>query len=172
MYAVGQDDMRKSSVRLSTLPAAEQSSVNSAIQHWYRQFESKAKDRSVNALGDASVATVRLGPAHENDLILTDRAGCSPTGNCSIFVMRPVKDRYRVVLEGIGQTFTVMRARANGFQNIEIRMHGSATMSAIKVYKFNGTRYLRSGCYDENFEVLDSAGNSRELKKPQITPCQ
>ena len=172
MNALGQDDMRKQGVRLSTLPVAQQTNINSAIQHWNRQFEWKAKDQSRDPVGDASVATGRLGPADEDDLIVTDQSGCSPTGNCSIFVLRPIKEKYRVVLEAIGQTFTVTPARANGFRNVKVGMRGSATMSTIKVYKFNGIRYLRADCYDENFEVLDGAGNLHQLKKPQVTPCR
>jgi hypothetical protein len=168
--ALGQDDLRKQSVRLSTLPAAQQSAVNSAIQYWNRQLNWKAKNTSAPA-ADASVATVRLGPANEDDLIVTDKSGCSPTGNCSILVLRPIKDQYRVILEGTGQSFTATPTRANGFRTIKIRVHGSATMSTIKLYKFNGRQYLRAGCHDENFQILDSAGNLQELKKPQITPC-
>ena len=157
---------------MSTLPVTQQSAINLAIQHWYRQFKWKAQDSSSNPVGDASIATVHLGSLSEDDLIVTDQSGCSPTGNCSILVLRPAKDRYRVVLEAIGQTLTATPTRADGFRNIKVRMHGSATMSTIKVYKFNGNRYLRAGCYDENFEMLDGAGNLRELKKPQITPCR
>lgn len=170
--ALGQDDARKQSARLSTLPAAQQSAVHSAIQHWNRQFKWKANDDSANLFETALVAPVRLGSGDDDELVVTDQSGCSPTGNCSIFVLHPAQDQYRVVLEGIGQTLTVTPARTNGFRNIKIRMHGSAKTSTIKIYKFNGNRYLRAGCYHENFEMLDRAGNFRELGKPQITPCR
>jgi len=49
-------------------------------------------------------------------------------------------------------------------------MHGSATMSAVNTYKFNGSRYLRSGCYELNFTGLDSKGNVQDLDKPRISP--
>lgn len=51
-------------------------------------------------------------------------------------------------------------------------MHGSATMYMVKVYQFNGSRYLRAGCYNLNFTVLDSEANVRDLDKPRITPCR
>jgi hypothetical protein len=165
-------DIRRHSVRLSTLRAPEQSAINSAILHWNRQFEWKAQDNSANMAGDTSVATSPLGPPEEEDLIVTDQSGCSPTGNCSILVLRPIKKQYRVVLEAIGQTFTATSARANGFHDIQVRMHGSATMSTVKIYKFNGTRYVRTGCYDEISGELDKEGNLQELDKPRRTPCQ
>jgi hypothetical protein len=170
--ALCQEDTRKQSLKMSTLPATQQSAINLAIQHWNHQVKWKAQKELAKPVGDASVNIARLGPRDEDDLIVTDQSGCSPTGNCSILVLRPKKEHYRVVLEAIGQTFAATPVRANGFRNIKIRMHGSATMSTIKVYKFNGSRYLRAGCYDENFEMLDGAGNLRELKKPQITPCR
>ena len=165
-------DIRGHSVRLSTLSPPQQSAINSAIQHWDRQFKWKAQYNSANMAGDTSVATARLGPAREKDLIVTDLSGCSPTGNCSIWVLRPVKKQYRVVLEAIGQIFTIMSARANGFRNIKIRMHGSATMSEVKTYKFNGTRYVRTGCYNEIFKELDKEGKLQKLDNPRTAPCQ
>ena len=76
------------------------------------------------------------------------------------------------MLDGIGQIYTVKPTRTNGFRNIELAMHSSATMSAVKTYKFNGSRYLRSGCYELNFTVLDSKGNVQDLDEPRITPCR
>ena len=170
--APGQDDLRKQTVKLSALPAPQRSAINSAIQQWNRQFPQKPKDNSATLGEDASVATIRLGPSDEPDLVVTDDSGCSPTGNCSIFVLRPTKDEYRVALEATGQIITATPARANGFRNIKVRMHGSATMSEIKIYRFNGIRYVRSGCYNESFEEIDKDGNVQELDTPRMTPCQ
>lgn len=167
-----QDDLRQQSVQLSRLPAVEQLAINLAIRHSDRQLGQKAADTSVNRSGDASVATVTLGPVNENDLVVTDQSWCSPTGNCSIFVMRPHGNQYRVILEATGQSITSTARRTNDFRDVQVRMHGSATMSEIKIYRFNGSRYLRSGCYDENFEILDSKGNVHDLDRPHMTPCK
>jgi hypothetical protein len=160
------------SVSISTLPAAQQSAINTAVKRWDRQFRSKASSDSEKPIQDASVETVHLGPTHENDLVVTDQSFCSPTGNCSILVLRSVNGRYRVVLDGIGQSFTIRPARTNGFRNIELAMHGSATESTVKIYKFSGSRYLRSGCQDVSLATLDKEGNLQELEKPLITPCR
>src|SRR5258708_24120660 len=102
------------SVNISTLPPTEQSAINTAITQWDRQFKWKAVNDSENSIGDALVETVHLGPSGESDLVVTDQAACSPTGNCSIFVLRPVNGRYRVVLDGIGQSFTIKQSRTDG----------------------------------------------------------
>ena len=170
MAAVGQQNKRKE-VNLSTLPAAKQSAINAAVRRWNAEFKSNATDENQPLTGDTSVETVHLGPSQEADLVVTDPSYCSPTGNCAILILRPVKNQYRVVLDGIGQSHTVRRTRTNGFGDIELAMHGSATMSTIKVYKFNSSRYLRSSCLNEEFSVIDADGNVQELEKPRITPC-
>jgi hypothetical protein len=166
--ALGRDDVRKQGVKMSNLPATQQSAINLAIRHWYRQFKWKAQNELAKPIADASVATVRLGPLDEDDLIVTDQSGCSPSGNCSILVLRPVKSGYRVVLDGIGQRCTLKRARTKGLLNLELSMHGSATESTIKTYKFDGSRYFRAGCYN----MIFAASDGTELNRPRITPCR
>ncbi len=160
------------SVSMSTLPAAQQSEINGAIKRSDRQFKWKAGNGPESAIRDASVEAVRLGPTDENDLVVTDQSACSPTGNCSILVLRSADGRYRVVLDGIGQSFTIRPDRTEGFRNIELTMHGSATESTVKTYKFNGSRYLRSACQDVHFATLDKEGDLQELEKPLVTPCR
>src|SRR5437868_6817619 len=60
--AIGQqDDVRKRSVKLSTLPPIQQSAINSAIERWDRQFKWKAQENSPSSVGNASIDTVHLG---------------------------------------------------------------------------------------------------------------
>lgn len=167
LFAVGDTD-RAQSVEMSALPASQRTAIVAALMRWDRQLGRKLPDDSQSPTGNALVDTVRLGRADENDLVLTDRSSCSPTGNCSILVLRPAQGRYRVVLDGIGQTYTIKRARTKGFRNIELSMHGSATESTIKAYKFNGSRYVRAGCYN----VIFAASDGTELDRPQTTPCR
>lgn len=86
--------------------------------------------------------------------------------------LRPVRDGYRVVLDGIGQTYAIRQTQTHGFRDIRLTMHGSATESTIKTYKFNGLRYLRSGCENLTFAIDDEQGNLQELDKPRISPCK
>ena len=170
---VSAQQIKDKSAKLSSLPAEKQLAINAAARRWGAQFKSSVTDDNQESFNrDTSVETVHLGGPEEADLVLIDPSSCSVTGNCSILVLRPVKNRYRVVLDGIGQTYKLGRVRRNGFQNIELVMHGSATMYRVKVYKFNGSRYFRSGCYDMNFTVLDSEGNVQDLDKPRMTPCR
>ena len=163
---------RTNGISMSTLPAAQRSAIVAAIDRWNRQFKWKTPDNSDKLVTDTLVDTVHLGPPGEDDLVVTDRSECSPTGNCTILVLRPFKDRYRVILDGIGQSFSLQRSKVNGFRDVVLKMHGSATETTIKIYEFNGSRYLRAACYDENTTLLDADGNVQELEKPRITPCR
>ena len=156
---------------ISTLPRSQQAAISAAVDKWDHQFKWMAHSDSGSSIGGASFEILSLGPLDEKDLVVTDQSGCSPTGNCSMLFLRPFRGGYRVVLDGIGQTYEVRRTQRHGFRDVQLRMHGSATESTVKTYKFNGTRYLRSGCQDLNFEILDKQGNVQELEKPQVTPC-
>lgn len=170
--ALSQSEQDKS-VKLSSLPATKQATINAAVRRWDAQFKSIAAGDNPQILSEnTSVETVHLGGDEESDLVVIDPSSCSVTGNCSILFLRPVNNTYRVVLDGIGQTYKLRRTRTNGFYDIQLPMHGSATMYMVKVYKFNGSRYLRAGCYYLNFTVLDSEGNAHDLDKPRITPCR
>jgi hypothetical protein len=51
-------------------------------------------------------------------------------------------------------------------------MHASAMEMTLKLYKFNGSRYLRAGCQNVILAIEDSEGDLQRLPKPKITPCQ
>jgi hypothetical protein len=71
--------------------------------------------------------------------------------------------------EGI-QSFTIERTRTNGFRDIVLAMHGSATESQLTLYKYANGAYHDVACYDANWTVLEG-DTIRELKEPRITPC-
>jgi hypothetical protein len=96
---------------------------------------------------------------------------CSPTGNCSVWVLRTGTHGYPVVLHGIAQSVWIWPTRTTGFQDIVLGMHGSATSTTLKLYKFDGSRYRRMACYIADFEYLDQDGTIHELEEPRITPC-
>lgn len=162
-------DARRQSAKFSTLSPSQQSQIEAAIEKWNHEFKWKA-GQAVE-LAQALVDTIQLGPDDEKDLVITDRSGCSPTGNCPVFVLRPAHGEYRVVLDGIGQSVAVDRTAAHGFRDVILRMHGSATESTVKSYRFNGTRYVRVACYNEIFADLDSNGNLQQLAEPRRAPC-
>lgn len=101
----------------------------------------------------------------------TDRYSCSPTGNCAFWVVRKTGDRYTVILyRGAIQSFTIQPTVTNGFRDLILVQHGSATDLGLTLYRFNGSRYQQAGCYNAAWAILQN-GQVHDLDEPQITPC-
>lgn len=97
---------------------------------------------------------------------------CSPTGNCPFWVFKKTATGYSLILARSAiQTFTIQRARTNGYSDLVLGMHGSATSSDLFLYKFSNGRYRRAGCYEANWSYLDENDEIHDLEEPRISPC-
>jgi hypothetical protein len=94
---------------------------------------------------------------------------CSPTGNCSLWFFRRTPHGYRLLLDAIGQGFTVQKTTTNGFRDLVVSMHSSATDQWLKIYRYARGRYWRVACYDADWAPLEN-GVVHQLKEPRITP--
>lgn len=94
---------------------------------------------------------------------------CSPTGNCSILVFQKVHGRYKLLLRGLGQTFTIQKTNTNGFRDIVVGMHESAFDVGLTNYQYKGGWYHDAACYYATWRI---PGTDKQRKDPQITPCQ
>jgi hypothetical protein len=88
---------------------------------------------------------------------------CSPTGNCSFWVL---SSDYRILLEKVTQTFKLQSGTHNGLPDIATSMHGSAFNSGLSYWRFQGKHYVRIACADAVY--LDADGNA--FKSPHISP--
>lgn len=94
---------------------------------------------------------------------------CSPTGNCPFWIFERRNGRYELILKGFGQTYTIQDTQTNGYKDVVISAHGSATSSGLTLYKYSGGHYHEAGCFDA--EWTERNGDSvRELKEPRVTP--
>ena len=98
---------------------------------------------------------------------------CSPTGNCPFWIFQKTATGYKVILSrGSVQTFSIEKARHNGYMDIVVGMHGSAFEQTLHKYQFRNGQYRNVGCYESNWAVLDKNGEFQELKQPRITACK
>lgn len=103
----------------------------------------------------------------------TANLDCSPTGNCKVWIFRRRGHNYSYILEGAtGQTVAILPSETNGLRDVVLSMHGSATMSVLKLYKLESIFYRHAACYEDRFEYLDSDGEIQGLDEPRITPCK
>lgn len=90
---------------------------------------------------------------------------CSPTGNCTIWIV-DLRHRRILLRGGAVQTFAIDRSSTGALPDIITGMHGSATESDVTRWHFDGSRYERSEC--ATTEYADADGN--HLPHPRITP--
>jgi hypothetical protein len=91
-------------------------------------------------------------------------------GNCPFWVFRRINGAYKLLLDGIGQTFTLQQSYTNGFRDIVVAMHGSAFESMLTLYRYEGGSYHDRECYIAS--LLDRDDASRQLEQPRISPCR
>lgn len=101
-------------------------------------------------------------------------AGCGATGNCTFWVFQETPAGFRTLLDtlkdGLGgiQVFTVASTRANGFNDLVLGSHDSATEATLFVYRFRDGRYRVTECYHADWWCMECSP-PRALDEPKIT---
>jgi hypothetical protein len=136
--------------------------VDIHTEHEWSVIAAETRIKLVDLNGDGIPEVI--AQASDNEL-------CSPTGNCSFWVFMRSGSRYELILDtDARQTFTIQKSRTNGFLDLVLGMHGSATEEGLSIYRFVNGRYQTSDCYNANWRRL--VGDEwQDLKKPVITPC-
>lgn len=78
--------------------------------------------------------------------IQQDACYCSPTGNCAVFVLAPRSRTFQILLEATSQSSVnvLQSSISHGHPDLVLTMHGSATESDERTYRFDGQRYRRT----------------------------
>ena len=93
--------------------------------------------------------------------------------NCPLYVLQKIGTKYETILrKGAAQGVLVQSTRTNGYLDVVVTMHGSATETGLFVYQFSKGRYQRTHCYDVSFEELGTDGEIQKLDPPRVTPCR
>ncbi len=131
-----------------------------------QELEDVALDTPVKLVdlnGDGTPEVIAQGTFQEG--------GCSRTGNCRFWVFQKSGDEYKLLIsQGAIQSFTLQPTRTNGFSDIVVRMHGSATESTLRLLQYRDGMYHETDCYEANWSVLEG-GAVHNLKEPRLTPC-
>jgi hypothetical protein len=162
------------------LSATERAALISAVAAQIRSSMSDLNIKSDQQLREFAARTwikvVDLGDNRHQEVLAqaADPSGflCSPTGNCEVWIFRQLGDKYSVILNrGAVQNFTIQPTITNGFHDIVLGQHGSATEQGLKLFRFDGSAYRLAACYEARWEILEH-GEAHGLDQPQITPCQ
>ncbi len=103
----------------------------------------------------------------KDELVL--QTGCSPTGNCGMWIFERMDNDYRnifVSARGV-QTFKRSEEKNKGYFDLETRMHGGATNGDLIIYRFDGDHYKPKACY--TYDYIDK-NSGAVLNEPRLDP--
>jgi hypothetical protein len=161
-------------LRKSNVPKQDKHLIAAAIASQLRpnmsELEIESEDQLRKSALDTRIKLIDLNHDGVPEVVAQGVVNCSPTGNCPFWIFRRTRRGYKSLVEEYGQTFTIQKTSTNGFRDIVVSMHGSATESGLTDYRFDGDVYRETGCYNASWTVLEGE-NLRELKEPRIAPC-
>lgn len=118
----------------------------------------------VDLNGDGEPEVVAQAPSVE--------LGCGATGNCPFWVFQRAGATYKLILHANGiQNFTVQPTLKDGFHDLVLGSHMSASEQYLVDYRYMNGSYREGPCHDANWEVMDDKG-MHELKHPLISQCE
>jgi hypothetical protein len=137
-----------------------------------KQLEINSENELRQTARESRVAMVDLDAAGSSEVIVQmsgENSGCGGTGNCPLLILEKTTNSYKTILRATAQTFVADEARSNGFRDVVLGLHGSATESELRVYHYRDGRYGKVACYEAAWQA-DLTGPT--LKQPIITKCQ
>lgn len=165
---------QQSIARSKSMPEPERRRLLSAITAQLKRQDCDSDDELRASAVETRIKYVDLNRDGQAEVVAQaggEHSGCSPTGNCPFWIFRRVEDKYELLLFSKAQTFTIQSSRRNSFSDVLLSRHSSAFESELRTYKFDGERYLESGCYYAEWQQMGSDGEYHRLERPVITPC-
>lgn len=120
---------------------------------------------------DTRIKLFNLDGKNTSEIIAQATVDCGATGNCPLWIFRRLRSSYKLLLDTYGQTFTIQPTRTNGFLDVVVGTHSSASESSLANYRYRDGSYAEEGCYVAQWEVLEN-GVTRQLSEPRISPCK
>lgn len=115
------------------------------------------------------VARANLGPKGEQHLLIqaSDNCHCGGTGNCAFWVVRKTASGLEPLLvTDMVQAFSLEKTKTHGHTDILTSSHGSAFLSELTLYRFDGKQYQAALCATVEYKTREDDSVSDE---PTIT---
>jgi hypothetical protein len=155
---------------LSSEKQALAEAISARLQPDMSAFEIESEEQLRAAAMDTRVRVINLNLAAGAEIVAQARVGCSPTGNCPFWIFQKAGTQYRPLLVAEAQTFTIQRSATNGFRDIVLGRHGSATESSLTEYKFREDSYKEAGCYEASY-IPVGYDKVHGVEEPVVSPC-
>jgi len=109
---------------------------------------------------------------HRETILVEGRGpGVCGAANCPAYVLEKRGQSCRLLLDAEEvQQVHVLNSVTNGYHDIQTDMHGSATLSDLFIYRYDGRQYRLKECLSREYTLdVDEKGEARSSAKPMIT---
>lgn len=139
--------------------------VASTLRPAMKELGLTSEGELLKTAAEARIKLVDLsaGPQREVIAQASDEANCGATGNCSLWVFKRTAQGYVLILSEVAQDVTILPTSTNGFHDLMLGIHGSATEQELDLFRFVNGHYQRGACFDANWLKRDG--------DPVVTPC-
>jgi hypothetical protein len=103
---------------------------------------------------------------------------CGATGNCVLWIFQRSERDFSLIFDseqgngvGAAEMFNVLPHRTNGYSDLVLAAHDSASEKTLFLYKFDGRQYRPHECYDADWQTYTN-GEVGYSKEPTITTCE
>jgi hypothetical protein len=97
---------------------------------------------------------VDLDSDGKREVIVGAKFACGASGNCSMWVLQPYRDSFRVLFKlGSTQRLKPTAGTSRGYRNITARYSGGMMAGLVSVYKSDGSKYRMIECHDDNIAI-------------------
>lgn len=94
--------------------------------------------------------------------------GCDALVNCPFWILRHGEDGYVSLLDTVASSYTIQPTSTNGFSDLVMARHISASESQLTLYNNVEGKYVAAGCYT----AIWPAAKDGETSGPEIAPCK
>ena len=94
--------------------------------------------------------------------------GCDALVNCPFWIFRHSEDGYISLLDTVASSYTIQPTSTNGFSDIVIARHLSASESQLTLYNYAEGKYVDAGCYTATWTAVKDG----ETPDPEISRCK
>ena len=143
--------------------------------HDAEMFEDLSEKELRKLASDTRIEFFDLKGDGKNEIIAQGNGfgACGGTGNCIVLVLQSTSTGFQIVLDsregkfGSGyEKIRVLDSSTNGFRDIVLATHDSASDRTLEVFRFRDGRYRRSDCFTS---TVWSPDHPEGLEQPEIS---
>jgi hypothetical protein len=146
-------------------------------EHDKGMFEDISEKEMRKLAANTRIEFVDLNGDGENEIVAQGNGlgPCGATGNCIVLVLRATTDGWKIVLDtraklgGGVEKIRVLETSTNGFRDIVLATHDSATERTAFVLRYDNEQYRERECYVINWWTF--TGGFHQLAQPEIGHC-